>query len=457
MKIDEKVLRVDEKQKTSYCIPPWLRDEQIKQNLTLVKERIQHVYELRSDPIAVVCYGPSLADTWEKIRDFKYVIAASGAHKFLIDRGIIPTFHTEVDPRPHKVHCIGTPHKDVEYLIASACHRSVFEHLKGFNVKLWHIFDGAEEGLRVLPHGEWALTGGCGCGLRALVLARFLGFREQHVFGMDGNVREGDQTHAADHPNKPPYFFRCEYGGRTWFTTPGYLEAARNTPYELDQMPDVNVTFYGDGLVQTLMREHVKQKAACPIIAQKKPELISSEYRELNAQLHRDNLAYGVGGGKRAKVVLELAKSLETTSILDFGCGKGYLAKEIPFPIWEYDPAIPGKDESPRAADLVVCTDVLEHVEPDKIVHVIDELARVTIKCGYFVIHTGPAVKKYANGQNTHLLQQDKQWWKIKLEQRFQIAKIFEKGPELHFVVGPKSKKRKTTMHVVTGEVPASV
>src|SRR5206468_4084203 len=125
------------------------------------------------------------------------------------------------------------------------------------------------------------------------------------------------------------------------------------------------------------------------VIAMNKPELISAEYRDLNSRLHTENLAYGVGGGSHAETVINVVKATKATSVLDYGCGKGYLAKALPFPIWEYDPAIPGKDIAPRAADLVCCLDVLEHIEPDKLQFVLDDIRRVTKSVGYFVIHTG--------------------------------------------------------------------
>jgi uncharacterized Rossmann fold enzyme len=353
----------------SNCVPLWLRDEQIRVNCATVKGRIAPAYELRTEPIAIACFGPSLADTWEKLRDFKHIITCSGAHRFLIDRGIIPTYHTEVDPRAHKIKLLGEPHQDVEYLIASTCHPDYFKHLDGYNVKLWHVFDPGEDAMRVLPAREWALTGGCGAGLRAMTLARFLGFREQHIFGMDGS--EGATgKHAAAHPNQAPAHNLVEYpegSGTLYKTISSFLEAARQTWHELNEMPDVTARFYGDGLVQAMAKDYKRQPPKSANIAFSKPELISDEMRELNARLHRDNLAYGVGGGKHAGTVLKLADSIKTTSVLDYASGKGYLAKAIPFPIWEYDPAIPGKQESPRPADLVVCTDVLEHVELDKL------------------------------------------------------------------------------------------
>jgi hypothetical protein len=200
------------------------------------------------------------------------------------------------------------------------------------------------------------------------------------------------------------------------------------------------------------MAKHYKPEpvaAGKALIGFNKPELITAEFRELNARLHRENLAYGVGGDKEAPTVIKLAATLKqagTTdghqpSVLDYGCGKGYLAKNLPFPIWEYDPAIPGKDLSPRPADLVVCADVLEHIEPEKLLVVLDDLRRCIKQVGYFVIHTGPAAKHYADGRNTHLIQQKRPWWEKKLGKFFEVGKVFEVGPELHCIVGPKAPK----------------
>jgi hypothetical protein len=446
-----KSLDPTQKQKVTYCVPEWLRDEQIKINCARVKGRIQNVYDKRVDdagnpvPVAVVCFGPSLQHTWEQVKDFKYIISCSGSHKFLVERGIIPTWHVEVDPRPHKIKLIGEPQSNTEYLIASTCHPDVLDHLKNFNVKLWHVFDATEDGQRLLPPGEWAITGGCDVGMRAMSIASFLGFRELHMFGMDHSAGTMDNPsearHAAAHPNGGKIFSPCEFNGVTYRTTPSMLEAARQVLHELDMMPAVNATFHGEGLCQAMAKAHVRKASGKPtdnVVAMTKPELISDTYRQLNQQLHETNLAYGVGGGKHAATILKLAATLKTQSILDYGCGKGYLAKAIPFPIWEYDPAVPGKQETPRPADIVVCTDVLEHIEPEHLHFVLDDLRRCVKQVGYFVIHTGPAGKTLPDGRNTHLIQQGEEWWHKVLSNFFAVGKILQKGMELHVVVGKK-------------------
>jgi 2-polyprenyl-3-methyl-5-hydroxy-6-metoxy-1,4-benzoquinol methylase len=201
-------------------------------------------------------------------------------------------------------------------------------------------------------------------------------------------------------------------------------------------MPDVKATFYGEGLVQAMAKDYVPEyKNKNMDIAFSKPELISDEYRKLNAQLHADNLGYGVGGGRHAKFVLQLTNDLKTQSVLDYGCGKGYLAKALPFPIWEYDPAIEGKDQPPRPADIVLCTDVLEHIEPERLDFVLDDLQRCTKKVGYFVISTRLATKTLADGRNTHLIVQNKDWWYKKISRYFKIAQVIWKNEEIHMIV----------------------
>lgn len=435
------------KQKVSYCIPLILRDEQIRVNTAACRGRLEPHYEPRPEPIAIVCYGPSLNETWEQVREFKYVMTCSGAHRFMLERGIVPTWHLDVDPREHKIKLIGAPHSDVEYLIASTCHPKYFRLLidGGFKVKLWHVFDGAEEAMRVLPNGEWALTGGCSVGLRALAVSHFLGFRNLHIFGMDGN--EGPSgKHAAEHPNQAKGYYHTEYKGVTYRTTPALLEAARQTWHELNFLRDVTTTFHGDGLVQAMSKDYVREPpVGTPLLAFSKYETISPEFRDLNAKLHEERLDYGVSGGRHAEMIVKLRSVLKAESVLDYGAGKGYLAKALPFPIWEYDPAIPEKSESPRPADLVVCTDVLEHVEPDRLVYVLGDIARCTKKVGYLVIHTGPAKKCYADGRNTHLIQQGLVWWRKKLSKHFTVAKMWpvKNGIELHVLVAPLSDKPK--------------
>lgn len=170
-------------------------------------------------------------------------------------------------------------------------------------------------------------------------------------------------------------------------------------------------------------------------------KLISLEYAGLNRQLHEQNAFYGIGGGKHVGAVIKLTEDLNTKSILDYGCGKGQLAKSLPFPICEYDPGIPGKETTPEPADIVVCTDVLEHIEPDLIGNVLSDLKRCIKMVGYFVISTRPATKTLPDGTNTHLLQRGKSWWEGVLKNYFDLEKLTEADSELRVVVRPRSEQ----------------
>ena len=89
-----------------------------------------------------------------------------------------------------------------------------------------------------------------------------------------------------------------------------------------------------------------------------------------------------------------------------------------------YDPAREGYNDTPRPTQMVCCIDVLEHIEPDLIDNVFDDLRRVTKEVGFFTIHTGPAIKILDDGRNAHLIQEDMDWWLPKIMDRFKLNTV---------------------------------
>ena len=59
--------------------------------------------------VSIVCYGPSLLDTWKTIK--RPMVTVSGAHDFLVDKGITPDWHIDCDPREHKAKMLKKPQK----------------------------------------------------------------------------------------------------------------------------------------------------------------------------------------------------------------------------------------------------------------------------------------------------------------------------------------------------------
>ena len=153
--------------------------------------------------------------------------------------------------------------------------------------------------------------------------------------------------------------------------------------------------------------------------------LISDAYRELNRALHTARKAYGTSGDQWRDQVLEM---IGPGTILDYGCGKNPLRIEG---ARLYDPAIKGIDSPPEPADYVICTDVLEHVEPEYIDAVIADLRRVTRKSLFLTVCTRPADKFLADGRNAHLIQKPASWWGEKVRKHF---KIDPKNTKTHFI-----------------------
>jgi hypothetical protein len=148
--------------------------------------------------------------------------------------------------------------------------------------------------------------------------------------------------------------------------------------------------------------------------------LITDSYRRLNEALHSQG-SYGWKGDKWALRVQKLIARFRPASILDYGCGQGALGRALGRPIQEYDPAVAGKQAKPIAADLVVCTDVLEHVEPACLDEVLDHLQMLTKVCLFAVVSTRPAKKFLADGRNAHLIVEPWAFWESKLAARWRI------------------------------------
>jgi hypothetical protein len=154
-------------------------------------------------------------------------------------------------------------------------------------------------------------------------------------------------------------------------------------------------------------------------------EVITEVYLKLQQELH-ENPNYGIMSIKFAPVVKQIIEQFQITSISDYGAGKKNLLEalksqyNVNLPYLPYDPAFP-EYGPPQPADLVCCIDVLEHIEPEFLQNVLDDLKAITTNYGFFSIHTGPAVKLLADGRNAHLIQQPSSWWLPKLCERFEI------------------------------------
>ena len=146
-----------------------------------------------------------------------------------------------------------------------------------------------------------------------------------------------------------------------------------------------------------------------------KDEVASPDYRAV-LQKRYTMPGWGASGASWALVVKAFAQSINAQTILDYGCGRGTLKKAlVGWDVREYDPGIVGKDELPAPADLVVATDVLEHIEPELLDNVLEHI-RSLAKIGiFFNIATSAAKEILPDGRNAHLIIKPPMWWHDRL------------------------------------------
>lgn len=166
----------------------------------------------------------------------------------------------------------------------------------------------------------------------------------------------------------------------------------------------------------------------------------SLQYGEMQKQFHLDRPDYGISGHKYASHIEQLAAKLGTRDILDYGCGKATLQKSLPYPIQNYDPFVEEYSAWPRPAELVVCTDVMEHIEPEHVAGVLTDIRNFTNKVAFFQIATRAASKFLPDGRNAHLIQRPINWWLLELMSHFDVHHLEDLGGGFIVVGTPQGR-----------------
>lgn len=255
-----------------------VRYDQTVENCPKVSKRVQKAPRHEGRAV-IVAYGPSLKETWHSINLERRaygatVVSTSGAHDFLIERGIVPDIHVEVDPREHKAFFTRVPHKDVKYWIASSCHPKLVEQLLPYDLSLFHTFNSADEHRKMVENDiekdSFMICGGGTVACRALNLMYITGFRSFSFYGMDCSFGPAGEQHAGVHSGKMQNELMTKAGDR-WFRTSGTMLAtaqgfimnmttlhrasvANNEPDIPGTHDKVEMFLHGDGLLQEMYR-----------------------------------------------------------------------------------------------------------------------------------------------------------------------------------------------------------
>ena len=236
----------------------------IEDNRKLVQKRLQVNSEIIDEPIALVGYGPTLKKWWKQLHDYKYIMSMSGSHKFLVERDIIPTYHAEIDFRPRKSVHTNPAHPDIIYLLASIVSPAVTNNMKHCKeVYLWNIkLEGIE-----YPPDEVVFEAYWDVGTEAILLAKALGFKEQHLFGYDYSYEvDTNLTHAGFHNGVPNQNVFAKVGNKIYLTSDNLCRGCLVFTALMQDNPDLFLKMYSNGLLSAYISNFINQEVSSSVI-----------------------------------------------------------------------------------------------------------------------------------------------------------------------------------------------
>ena len=179
----------------------------------------------------------------------------------------------------------------------------------------------------------------------------------------------------------------------------------------------------------------------------------SEDYYELldsYKELHKEEGKFrGISLVPLVPTLINVTKENNCKTLLDYGCGKAipYSKKEcksigLKKPVQElcnldsfdlYDPAYPKYNKlSKKKYDIVVCTDVMEHIAEQDIDWVLKDILSHSKKTVFLNISCQPALKHFKKGkfkgQNVHVSVFHGTWWSDKVKNiwnKFKHLKIY--------------------------------
>lgn len=151
-------------------------------------------------------------------------------------------------------------------------------------------------------------------------------------------------------------------------------------------------------------------------------QTISAEHIARQKEIHARRQEYGAAGHLWAQLVIDIANSMGTKDVLDYGAGKQGLQKSVPvLDIKSYDPAVDEISARPEPADVVVCTSVLPYVEKAHLVDVLKDLQSLTKKAMVAVVSTRKSGKLLDDGESVTQIEWTYMQWLATLADYFDL------------------------------------
>lgn len=369
----------------------------------------------------IVGGGPSLVEYLPQIRK-RYelgqtIFALNGAAKFLNAHGIKPHYQVLLDARRESV---GLLDEANAYLVCSQCHESAFDALDDKRVLLWHpAIDNVSDHLPPYDGDYGLVGGGLTVGLSSMCLVYLMGYRKLHLFGYDSSHRQ-TLGHAYPQPmNDSDILCKVTLGGKVFTSSLTMARQAEVFPEVCNNLIDLGciITVDADGLIKAVVDE-MAANAAPKTEAQKYAAMWSfPQYRVTSP------------GEQVAQVAIDVCGITAEHDVIDFGCGTGRggkaIAEKTGAQVLLVDFAANSRDENAKAlpfeiadltqpmsfaADLGYCTDVMEHIPPEDVQAVIDNIMRCVDGC-FFQISLVPDNMGALIGQPLHLSVFPVEWW----------------------------------------------
>ena len=151
----------------------------------------------------------------------------------------------------------------------------------------------------------------------------------------------------------------------------------------------------------------------------------SSEILEHYKFKHKQDPRFSKGSSlfRHVPYIARVVNEYRVDTVLDYGCGKAtfwnwdyrnaILGPDKVVDVTLYDPAVEEYDKLPSGDrfDLVVCTDVLEHLHPDDSERIVERLVMLTRKHLFCSIGLTPAKKRFKDGTNLHTNLRTREYW----------------------------------------------